>query len=99
MDHINKEDKELNSTKRKSHADAKKWMPQVEERMKDANIEVNRMLHYATQFLKDDAPTWWEMQHTIDDHQGVISQEEFKVVLLQSRPVYQKSKKLKSRNI
>ena len=73
MDHINKEDKELNSTKRKSHADAKKWMLQVEERMKDANIEVNRMLHYATQFLKDDAPTWWEMKHTIDDHQGVIS--------------------------
>src|SRR3954464_12978571 len=87
MDHINKKDKELNFTKRKSHTDAKKWIHQVEERMKNANIQANRMVHYATQFLKDEAATWWEMQHAINDHQGMISWEEFKEVLLQSRLV------------
>uniref|UniRef100_A0ACD5TJX0 Uncharacterized protein n=1 Tax=Avena sativa TaxID=4498 RepID=A0ACD5TJX0_AVESA len=84
---INKEDKKLNFTKRKSHADTKKWMHQIEERSKDANIEANRMVHYATQFLKEEATIWWKMQHAINDHQGMISCEEFKEFLLQSRLV------------
>ena len=83
MDHVNNKGKELILSRKMSHVDTKKWIEKVEEKMKGVSVTDEKMVGYATQFHGQDAMPWWEMHKNIDNNQGKISWEEFKVVLLQ----------------
>ena len=68
---------------RMSQRDITLLIHNMEEAMKDANVDADGIIHYAIMFLGEDATSWWRMHSAMDN--TIIIWEDFKKILRRSR--------------
>ena len=70
-----------------SRLKVEQWIRSMEEHMEHNKVGSEDMVHYAINYLVEEAATWWRMHQAIDESRRKITWKEFTRILLGSRLV------------